>query len=301
MHTKTLVIIAGPTAVGKTALAIQVAKYFQTEIISADSRQFYREMEIGTAKPSFAELQEVKHHFINSNSISESVTVGDYEQDGLQVLDKIFENHNTALLVGGSGLFLKAIYEGFDQFPDVIPGIREELNQHLAHFGLVYLQKKLTELDPAYYAEVDIYNPQRVIRALEICISAGKPYSSFRIQNQTTRPFKTVKICLNISREQLYKQINSRVDKMMEAGLLNEVNSLTEYQHLNALNTVGYTELFSYLKGNQSLIQAIDSIKQNTRRFAKRQLTWFRKDQEMVWFEPDTKPVIDYLKSQIIN
>ncbi|MDB5120238.1 MAG: miaA [Sphingobacteriales bacterium] len=299
MHLKTLVVIAGPTAVGKTALAIQVAKHYQTEILSGDSRQFYREMEIGTAKPSLSELQEVKHHFINSHSITENVTVGDYERDALLVLDTIFQKHDIAILVGGSGLFLKAICEGFDQFPDVMPGIREDLNQNLLDFGIVHLQNKLKGLDPAYYSEVDINNPQRVIRALEVSISSGKPYSSFRIQNQISRPFNILKICLNTSREQLYRQINYRVDQMMEVGLLSEVNALIEYQHFNALSTVGYTELFNYIKGNQTLNQSIDLIKQNTRRFAKRQLTWFRKEQDMVWFEPDAKKVIDYLESAI--
>jgi len=299
MPAKTLIVIAGPTAIGKTALAIQVAKHYQTEIISADSRQFYREMEIGTAKPSLSELNEVKHHFINCNSITDHITVGDYERAGLKALEKIFEKSDVAILAGGSGLFLNAICEGFDEFPEVKQGVREKLNQTLSDFGIENLQNQLKVLDPIYYAKVNIQNPHRVIRALEVCISSGKAYSSFRLKNRSTRSFNTVKICLNIAREQLYKQINHRVDNMMEAGLLGEVKDLVEYRHLNALNTVGYTELFNYLDGTHTLQQAIDSIKQNTRRFAKRQLTWFRKDPELIWLEPDTDQVLKYLNSKI--
>ena len=256
-------------------------------------------MEIGTAKPSLSELNEIKHHFINCNSITDHITVGDYEKAGLKALEKIFGKSDVAILAGGSGLFLNAICEGFDEFPEIKPGIREDLNQTLADFGIITLQSQLKVLDPVYYAEVDIHNPHRVVRGLEVCISSGKAYSSFRLKNRSTRSFNTVKICLNIAREQLYKQINHRVDNMMEAGLLGEVKDLVEYRHLNALNTVGYTELFNYLDGTHTLQQAIDSIKQNTRRFAKRQLTWFRKDPELIWLEPDTDQVLKYLNSKI--
>ena len=300
MSVKTLIVIAGPTAIGKTALAVKVAKHFQAEILSADSRQFYREMNIGTAKPSVDELAEVKHHFINSSSITDSVTVGDFEKAGLSVLENLFKTNEIAVLVGGSGLFVQAICKGFDDLPSIAPGIRESLNKELEELGLECLQNKLKDVDPIYYSEMDISNPQRVIRALEVFISTNKPFSSFRQQNLSTRPFNVIKIGLNTAREFLYNRINERVDSMMQAGLLDEVKSLKEFQHLNALNTVGYAELFLYLNGELTLEQAVSLIKQNTRRFAKRQLTWFRKDTNLVWFEPDATQLITYLQQKIL-
>ncbi|MBC8053680.1 MAG: tRNA (adenosine(37)-N6)-dimethylallyltransferase MiaA [Sphingobacteriaceae bacterium] len=287
MPDKTLIVIAGPTAIGKTALAIKLAQHFKTEIISADSRQFYREMEIGTAKPSLPELNTVKHHFINSLSVTDEFSVGDFEAQGLATLDSIFNENTVAILVGGSGLYIKAITEGFDNLPKGDTSVRQELNQSLAEEGITSLQEKLKILDPDYYAEVDLSNPQRVIRALEVCITSGKPFSSFRSNQQKTRPFNSIRICLDTDRQKLYTQINTRVDQMLEAGLLDEVKSLIPYRHLNALNTVGYSEIFEYLDDKISLEQAVENIKQNTRRFAKRQLTWFRKDREMRWFDPE--------------
>jgi tRNA dimethylallyltransferase len=299
MHPKTLIVIVGPTAIGKTELAIKVAQHSNTEIISADSRQFYKEMSIGTAKPSGDELQAVKHHFIDSHSIHEEFTVGDFEAQALSTLNIIFQSEEVAVLVGGSGLFIKAITEGFDNLPKAEPGLRQDLNRLFDQEGILPLQEKLKELDPVYYQEVDLYNPQRIIRALGVSISSGQPYSSFRSHQIQTRPFNIIKIGLNTQRETLYNRINARVDNMINAGLINEVKSLLPYKHHNALNTVGYSEIFDALYGNLSMEVAIQNIKQNTRRFAKRQLTWFRKDVEIKWFEPEEKDqVLTYISTR---
>lgn len=297
---KTLIVIAGPTAIGKTALAIKVAQHFNAEIVSADSRQFYREMEIGTAKPSPDELNTVKHHFIDSHSITDEVTVGDFETAALATIDNIFKTQNIAVLVGGSGLFIKAVTEGFDDLPKADPDTRQKLNELLDSEGISALQEKLKHLDLHYYSEVDINNPQRVIRALEVALSTGKPFSSYRSHTKKSRPFNIIKIGLNTDRPKLYERINMRVDAMLSAGLLQEVKNLLPYRHLNALNTVGYSEIFNYLQGKTDLEQAIEDIKQNTRRFAKRQLTWFRKDPEIRWFEPEhTGEILSYISEKI--
>lgn len=284
---KKLIVIAGPTAVGKTAVGIALAKKLGTEIISADSRQFFREMSIGTAKPTDEELAQAKHHFINSHSITENFSVGDFERDGLPLLDQLFQKYDTVIMVGGSGLYIRAICEGFDELPVASGEIREKLNLEFKEKGLVYLQEKLKAADPAYYDEVDLNNPQRLIRALEVFESTGKPFSSYRKSATNKRSFECVKIGLNLPRELLYQRINERVDEMIKLGLVEEVRSLMPYRHLNALNTVGYSELFDHLDGKTDLQTAIDLIKQNTRRFAKRQLTWFRKDEGIKWFEAD--------------
>ncbi|HEX8377933.1 MAG TPA: tRNA (adenosine(37)-N6)-dimethylallyltransferase MiaA [Pedobacter sp.] len=298
MHHNTLIVIAGPTAIGKTELAIKVAQHFKTEIISADSRQFYKEMSIGTAKPSDDELHAVKHHFIDSHSIHETFTVGDFETQALSMLDTIFKSNKAAVLVGGSGLFIKAVTEGFDALPKAEPELRQELNQLFEQEGILPLQEKLQELDPIYYQGVDLNNPQRLIRALEVSISSGQPYSSFRTNHVQSRPFNLIKIGLNTNRETLYNRINARVDSMVKAGLIDEVKNLLPYKSLNALNTVGYSEIFDALDGNASMEVAIQNIKQNTRRFAKRQLTWFRKDVGIKWFEPnETEQVLTYIFS----
>ncbi|WP_428329114.1 tRNA (adenosine(37)-N6)-dimethylallyltransferase MiaA [Mucilaginibacter sp.] len=281
---KTLIVIAGPTAAGKTAAAIELARQYQTVIVSADSRQFYREMAIGTAKPNDEELAAVPHYFINSLSITETYTAGDYEKECLLLLDDLFKKHDKVILVGGSGLFIKAVCEGFDTFPDPEPGIREKLNKELEENGLTRLQEKLKIADPTYYNQADINNPQRVIRALEIFESSGKPYSSFRKADLNERPFHIIKLGLNMQRELLYQRINQRVDIMVDQGLVEEVRSLLPHRHLNALHTVGYTEIFDYFDGKTGLATAIELIKQNTRRFAKRQITWFGKDKEIQWF-----------------
>jgi tRNA dimethylallyltransferase len=287
---KTLIVIAGPTASGKTAVGIQLARQLSTEIISADSRQFYREMSIGTAKPTTAELAQAKHHFINSHSITDSFNVGDFEQQGLALLNELFKRNNTVVMAGGSGLYIKAICEGFDQLPGVDPAVREQLNLAYAEKGITYLQERLKLADPEYYTQVDINNPQRLIRALEVFESSGQPFSLFRKKDFQQRPFNIIKIGLLHPREKLYERINLRVDQMIADGLVDEVKSLLPYRHLNALQTVGYTEIFDYLDGKTDLPTAIALVKQNTRRFAKRQMTWFNKDKEINWLEPEKVP-----------
>jgi len=297
---KALIVIAGPTAAGKTALAIQIAKYFKTEIISADSRQLYREMSIGTAKPSKEELEAVRHHLIDSHSIHDSFSVGDYEKEVINLLKDLFRTHEQVVLVGGSGLFINAVCNGFDELPVASEETRKKLNQLLEEKGIEHLQEKLKKADPQYYAEVDINNPQRLIRALEVFESTGKPFSSFRTNIPKKRNFNIIKLAISPNRERLYEQINLRVDQMLENGLLKEVEGLKEYRHLNALNTVGYSEIFEYFDGRLSEEESIDKIKQNTRRFAKRQLTWFKKSEDIHWFDPkDSGSILNYLDDAI--
>nr|WP_294896179.1 tRNA (adenosine(37)-N6)-dimethylallyltransferase MiaA [uncultured Pedobacter sp.] len=297
---KTLVVIAGPTAIGKTALAIELAQRFNTEIISADSRQFFKEMSIGTAKPAPQELAQAKHHFINSHSVTDDFNVGDFEKQATAVLNQIFQNKDVAITVGGSGLYINAVLYGFDELPKASDELREQLNQRLQNEGIEALQTELKKLDPDYYAEVDIHNPQRIVRALEVCLSTGKTFSSFRNKQAKPRDFKTILIGLNTEREVLYKRINRRVDLMMEAGLLQEVKSLQHFQHLNALKTVGYSEMFRHLNGEWTLSEAIEKLKQNTRNFAKRQITWFKKNEGIVWFEPtETQKVIEFVAQEL--
>ena len=289
---KTLISIVGPTAIGKTNLAIQIAKHYNAEIISCDSRQFFKEMKIGTAVPSDEELAEVKHHFIQNKSIHETYSVGDFEREGLAFLKEYFTTNDVCVMVGGSGLYEKAITVGFDSFPDVDPIIREELNTELEQFGIEKLQLELQENDPIYFNEVDIQNKQRVIRALEIFRGTGKPFSSFRNQNLNPRSFQIIKIGLELPREEMYDRINRRVDIMLNEGLIEEVKSLTSLKELNALQTVGYRELFEYFDGNFTKEFAIEEIKKNTRRFAKRQMTWFKKDEAVNWFSPSDEQKI---------
>jgi tRNA dimethylallyltransferase len=293
--TKTLIVVAGPTAVGKTAAAIELAKHFNTVVVSADSRQFFREMAIGTAKPNADELAIVKHYFIDSHSITEPFSVGDFEKEGLALLDDLFKTYDHVVLAGGSGLYIKAICEGFDDLPTAVPSIREMLNQELEEKGIASLQEKLKLVDPIYYDEVDLGNPQRIIRALEVFESSGKPISSFRQATVNKRPFHIVKLALNLPREVLYNRINERVDIMIQQGLLAEVKTLLPYRHLNALNTVGYAELFDYFDGNITLEKAVEMIKQNTRRFAKRQLTWFRRDSAFHWLQVSDTDIISQM------
>ena len=298
---KYLIAIVGPTAIGKTSLSIQLAKYFNTEIISADSRQFYKEMQIGTAAPTPIELRTIKHHFIHHKSIQYNYNVGAFEKDATQKLDELYKSHDVVVMVGGSGLYLDAVTKGLDDFPDVDPKIRKELNNQLKTKGLQSLQESLLNLDPESYQNIAIDNPHRVIRALEISIGSKKPYSAFLNQKNTQRPFKTIRIGLTADRDMIYDRINRRVDMMIQEGLLDEVKSLMPYQHLNALNTVGYQELFHYLHGDWDLDFAISEIKKNTRRFAKRQLTWFRKDNRILWFDyqTDVEKIILGIEAQI--
>lgn len=301
MHRKKfLLVIAGPTAIGKTSLAIRLAKLFQTEIISADSRQFFREMNIGTAKPSDKELAEIKHHFINTISVADNYDAGQYEHEASALLNELFKKYDLVIMAGGSGMYINAVCNGFDDIPEVNENIREQLNTTYKKEGIFPLQEQLSELDPEYYKTIDLNNPQRLIRALEICLSTGQPYSSFRTGKGKPRDYTIIKIGLNTDREQLYERINQRVDEMIEAGLIDEVKNLIKYKHLNALQTVGYKELFNHLDGEQSLQKAIEQIKQNTRNFAKRQLTWFKKDASIKWFEPgDVAEISEYVKHKI--
>ncbi|PTQ99316.1 tRNA dimethylallyltransferase [Mucilaginibacter yixingensis] len=286
-NTKTLIAVVGPTASGKTAVGIELAKALNTVIISADSRQFYREMAIGTAKPTPAELAQAKHYFVDSHSIHDNFNVGGFEQEGLQLLNELFKTHDVVVMVGGSGLYVKAITEGFDDLPATDPAIRERLNAELADHGISYLQEKLKAADPVYYEQVDLNNPQRIIRALEVYEATGQPFSSFRKSAQKKRDFEVLKLGVSMPREVLYNRINLRVDEMAKQGLVDEVRALLPYRHLNALQTVGYTEIFDYLDGTTDLPTAIELIKQNTRRFAKRQMTWFNRDKEVIWLAPD--------------
>ena len=295
-----LVCVVGPTAIGKTTIAIEIAKAFSTEIISADSRQFYKEMSIGTAVPSSSELAAVTHHFIQSKSIFESFSVGDFEKEAIQLLDLLFLKHQIVVMAGGSGLYVDAVVNGLDAFPEVTPRIREELNTELATKGIEFLQNELKEADPVYFQKADIENPHRLIRALEVYRATGKPFSSFLNKKRNNRNFHIIYVGLTADREIIYDRINRRVDNMMIDGLLSEVKKLHEHKELNALQTVGYRELFQYLANTLSLDEAIDEIKKNTRRFAKRQGTWFRKNENIKWFDYDVAPleIIEFIKSK---
>lgn len=291
-----LIIITGPTAIGKTGLAVFIAKQLQTEIISFDSRQFYKEMKIGTAVPTDEELAEVPHHFIQNLSIQDEYTVGDFERDALKKLEELFQKHNAVVMVGGSGMFEKAVTQGLDEFPEVDKTIRQNLIYEFDIYGLDPLQKELKKVDSDYYHQVDLNNPVRIIRALEIYRGTGKPFSSFRKNNSAKRNFNILKIGLELPREEIYERINRRVDLMMEEGLLEEVKSLYKFKNLNSLQTVGYRELFDYLDGKFDLDFAVEEIKKNTRRYAKRQLTWYRKDEKINWFSPfEKEEILDYI------
>ena len=296
-----LITVVGATAIGKTALSIQLAKHFNSEIISSDSRQFYKEMKIGTAVPTDAELQAATHHFIQNRSIFDTYSVGQFEKDALQKLDTLFLKNNIVIMVGGSGLYTNAVINGLDYFPEVTPDIRTQLNQKLKNNGILNLQNQLKELDPESYASIEIENPHRLIRALEICIGTGKKYSEFKNKPKATRNFTPIKIGLLADRTIMYNRINQRVDSMMQQGLLDEAKKLHPYKNLNALQTVGYKELFDYLDGKYTLEFAIEEIKKNTRRFAKRQVTWNKKDTSIHWFDfkTDTVEIITKIESLI--
>ncbi|MBV7270199.1 tRNA (adenosine(37)-N6)-dimethylallyltransferase MiaA [Winogradskyella luteola] len=299
--TNTLISIVGPTAIGKTALSIKLAQHFNSEIISADSRQFYKEMNIGTAVPSKEELKAAEHHFIQHKSIEDYYNVGDFERDAIALISTIHKHNPVAIMVGGSGLYVKAVTKGLDYFPEVDTAVRTTLNANLKSEGLQHLQQQLKFLDKKAYDTIAIDNPQRLIRALEICIGTGKAYSLFLTNSEKTRNFKTITIGLNAERSIIYDRINQRVDIMMENGLLEEAKQLFPYKHLNALNTVGYKELFNHFEGNHTLDFAISEIKKNTRRFAKRQLTWFKKDSSIKWFdyETDINEIIRFVEEKL--
>ncbi len=303
MALKYLISVVGPTAIGKTNLAIALAKHYKTEIVSADSRQFFKEMQIGTAVPSKEELAAVPHHFIQHKSIFESYSVGDFEKEALALLSNLFKKHDCVIMVGGSGLYVDAVTKGLDEFPDVDPGIREDLNKELKEKGIVELQNQLKLLDETQYAKIDIENPHRLIRALEVCIGSGLPYSSFLNKKKTKRPFQTITIGLQADRQVIYDRINRRVDIMINEGLLKEARIMYPHRALNALQTVGYKELFNYFDGEWALDFAISEIKKNTRRFAKRQLTWYRKNNKILWFDHDghTANIFIGIDEQIIT
>ena len=282
---KTLLTIIGPTAIGKTSLAINLALYFGTEIISCDSRQFFKEMSIGTAVPSAEELAQAKHHFIQHKSIFEPYSVGDFERNAITLLTELFQRNDVVIMVGGSGLYADAVLYGLDDFPEVSTEIRNELNTHYQVQGIAYLQTKLKDLDPIQYERMDIQNPHRMLRALAVCIASGKPYSSFLNKKKILRDFTNLTIGLTAEREVVYERINRRVELMLEDGLLIEAQRLFPYKELNALQTVGYRELFDFLEGKTSLDFAVEEIKKNTRHFAKRQYTWFHKNKDIHWFE----------------
>ncbi len=295
-----LICVVGATAIGKTALAVSLAKSFNTEIVSADSRQFYKEMTIGTAVPSSEELAAAPHHFIQNRSILKDYSVGDFERDAIETLDRLFEKNSKVIMVGGSGLYVDAVVKGLDSFPEVSVDIRDELNSELNDEGIENLQKELMQVDPEYYEKVDIYNPHRLIRALEIYRASGKPYSTFLNQEPANRSFRTVFIGIDADRQIIYDRINLRVDQMFDLGLMEEARGLLQYKKQNALQTVGYRELFQYFNGELTEKEAREEIKKNTRRFAKRQQTWFKKNTDINWFDYKTPSadIIDFINKK---
>ena len=295
-----LILVVGPTAVGKTDLCLNLAKKFNTEIISCDSRQFYKETNLGTAKPTISELEQVKHHFINTLSIEESYDVKRFEKEVIDLLDQLFQEKSAVIMTGGSGLFADAVVNGLDEMPELDPRFREEIIHEYESKGLEFLQSEVLKIDPEYYDLVDRNNPQRLMRAIEVFRGTGKPFSSFRVKQKADRNFKTIKIGLEREREELYQRIDLRMDQMIAAGLFEEAESLFEKRNLNALQTVGYQEIFGFMEGKYDMEEAIRLLKRNSRRYAKRQLTWFRKDTEIRWFNPkDENGILEYLSSQM--
>ena len=307
MKQKKLIVIVGPTAIGKTSLSIALAQHFNCEIISCDSRQFFKEMTIGTAVPSQDELAGAQHYFIQNKSIFENYTVGDFEKEAIAKLDELYLTNDYAVLVGGSGLYVDAVLKGFDEFPEINSAIRELVLTNYEKLGISYLQQELERLDPTYFNELTninpqtLQNPQRMMRFVEVCIGTGKPYSSFLNQKKNTRNFTPILIGLEAERRVIYDRINQRVDIMMNEDLLVEAKKLFPHKDLNALQTVGYRELFNYFEGEISLEFAIEEIKKNTRRFAKRQLTWFKRNEDTKWFDylTDRKNIIEYIKEKL--
>lgn len=300
---KHLITIIGPTAIGKTNLAIRIANYFKTEIVSADSRQFYKEMNIGTAKPSNSELNSIKHHLINNKSINDNYNISDYEKDALKSIKSIFNKNDVAILVGGSGLYINTVLYGLDEIPGISNETRNSLYLDLELKGIKKMQEQLKLLDPASYSAIDINNPRRLIRALEVSISTGKSYSSFLKKKKKKRDFNIIVLGINQDRLELYDKINTRVDNMVESGLINEAKQLYNLKSLNALNTIGYREVFNYIEDKYSLDECINEIKKNTRRYAKRQLTWFKSIDRVEWITPEYnfEKIIAYINNLIRN
>ena len=300
---KHLITIIGPTAIGKTNLAIRIANYFKTEIVSADSRQFYKEMNIGTAKPSNSELNSIKHHLINNKSVNDNYNISDYEKDALKSIKSIFNKNDVAILVGGSGLYINTVLYGLDEIPGISNETRNSLYLDLELKGIKKMQEQLKLLDPASYSAIDINNPRRLIRALEVSISTGKSYSSFLKKKKKKRDFNIIVLGINQDRLELYDKINTRVDNMVESGLINEAKQLYNLKSLNAFNTIGYREVFNYIEDKYSLDECINEIKKNTRRYAKRQLTWFKSIDRVEWITPEYnfEKIIAYINNLIRN
>jgi tRNA dimethylallyltransferase len=300
MNEKYLIIVAGPTAIGKTDLAIRLARYFNTEVINADSRQIFREMVIGTAVPSPEQMAQVKHHFIGHKSVQDYYSASLFEEEAMELLNHLFLGHDVAVMAGGSGMYIDAVCHGIDDIPAVEPRIRECLHEEFRLIGLEGIRARLRQLDPDYYSKVDHNNPKRILRAVEIATMTGRPYSSFLTGKVKQRNFSILKTGLDMPRKDLHNRINNRVDDMMDRGLLQETEGLKQFRHLNALNAVGYKELFDYMNGKHSLPEAVDLIKGHTRQYARRQLTWFRKDRDIQWFLPDDTAAINkYILSKV--
>ncbi len=297
---KTLIVVLGPTGVGKSDLSIRLAQFFKTEIISSDSRQIFRELSIGTAVPPPSDLQKVKHHLIHSHSVHDYYSASQFEEDALKILDQIFKEKNVAVLTGGSMFYIDAVCNGIDDLPHIDQKLRARLIFDYQEKGIEHLRLQLKQMDPAYYSSVDLKNHKRILHALEICLMTGKPYSSFRKEEKKERPFQTIKIGLNMDREILYERINQRVDRMIREGLEEEAKQYYPLKTLNSLNTVGYKELFAYFEGKTSLEEAVDLIKRNSRHYARKQLTWFRKDPEINWFLPSQEnEIINFVAEKI--
>jgi tRNA dimethylallyltransferase len=298
---KTVIIICGPTAVGKTAVAISIAKHFQTEIISADSRQCYKELKIGVARPSDQELNEVPHHFIGSHSITDNINAAFFEKYALQKVNELFKNHNIVILVGGTGLYIKVFCEGLDDIPSIDESIRKKIIENYESWGLTWLKEEVKNKDPEFYKVGEVQNPQRMMRALEVIESTGQSILIFRSNKKVKRDFRIIKIGLELSKEELHANINLRVDKMIDDGLIEEVRSLNGYRDVNALQTVGYSEIFEHLDGKMSLETAIEEIKKNTRQYAKRQITWFKKDKEISWVNAKQRSEIVGMAQKLVQ
>lgn len=299
MSSKRLLVVVGPTGSGKTDLSIRLARYYAAPVLSTDSRQVYRGMPIGTAQPSDDQLQAAEHHFIASHDIKDNLSCGEYEVQALERLEKLFTDHDYVVAVGGSGLYVQVLCEGMDDLPQADESLRAELGRRLEAKGVGALAEQLRELDPVYYEVVDRSNPARVVRALEVCLQTGRPYSEQRTGERRSRPFGIVKIGVDLPRAELYDRINRRVDRMLADGLEAEARAMYPYRELNALQTVGYREFFDYFDGRTSYDEAVELIKRNSRRYAKRQLTWFRRDPEIRWFRPDDDDaILEYIASE---
>ena len=297
---KSIILICGPTAVGKTSIAISLAKHFHTEIISADSRQCFKELNIGVARPSQEELSAVTHHFIASHSIRENINAAYFEKYGLQKVNELFATHDVIIMVGGTGLYIKAFCEGLDEIPSISESVRNGIIANYETKGLEWLQNEIRTKDPQFFETGEMKNPQRIMRALEVVESTGQSILGFRKKNKVQRPFHIIKIGLELSKEELHSNINDRVDKMIDHGLVEEVRSLLSFRDLNALQTVGYSEVFDFIDGNKTLSFAAEEIKKNTRQYAKRQMTWFKKDNEINWFSPkQLSDVLDYAEGKL--